>query len=200
MGGSGTCFTVAGQAFKAKENQRVFHAKGMAAMGFGIPSSIGVAVAHKGRRVLTIVGDGGFQLNMQELQTISQRNLPIKIFVIQNDGYHAIRVTQDTYFNKKYIGSSKEFGVSIPSFKKIANTYNFKYTVIKKNKSVSNFIKKILKNNDREIIEIVVDPKKHLYPKLASRINPDGSMYTPSLEDLFPFLDREEFNSNMISK
>ena len=111
LGGSGTCFTVAGQAFKAKENQRVFHAKGMAAMGFGIPSSIGVAVAHKGRRVLTIVGDGGFQLNMQELQTISQRNLPIKIFVIQNDGYHAIRVTQDTYFNKKYIGSSKEFGV-----------------------------------------------------------------------------------------
>lgn len=200
LGGSGTCFTVAGQAFKAKENQRVFHAKGMAAMGFGIPSSIGVAVAHKGRRVLTIVGDGGFQLNMQELQTISQRNLPIKIFVIQNDGYHAIRVTQDTYFNKKYIGSSKEFGVSIPSFKKIANTYNFKYTVIKKNKSLSNLIKKILKNNNREIIEIVVDPKKHLYPKLASKINSDGSMYTPSLEDLFPFLDRDEFNSNMILK
>jgi len=169
-------------------------------MGFGIPSSIGVSMAFPGRRVITIVGDGGFQLNMQELQTISQRKIPIKIFVIQNDGYHAIRVTQDTYFNKKYIGSSKEFGVSIPSFKKIANTYNFNYTIIKNNKSVVSSIKKSFKNNKPEIIEIVVDPKKHLYPKLASKINNDGSMYTPALEDLFPFLDRDEFNSNMIAE
>ena len=200
LGSSGTCFTVSGQVFRVKKDQRVFFAKGMAAMGFGIPSSIGVSMAFPGRRVITIVGDGGFQLNMQELQTISQRKIPIKIFVIQNDGYHAIRVTQDTYFNKKYIGSSKEFGVSIPSFKKIANTYNFNYTIIKNNKSVVSSIKKSFKNNKPEIIEIVVDPKKHLYPKLASKINNDGSMYTPALEDLFPFLDRDEFNSNMIAE
>lgn len=200
LGSSGTCFTVSGQTFRAKKNQRVFHAKGMAAMGFGIPSSIGMAIAFPKRRVLTIVGDGGFQLNIQELQTISQRRLPIKIFVIQNGGYHAIRVTQDTYFNKNYIGSSEEFGVSIPSFKKIANTYNFKYSIIKKNYMIKNQINKILKNNQPEIIELVVDPKKHLYPKLASKINSDGTMYTPSLEDLFPFIDREEYNANMISK
>ena len=83
LGSSGTCFTVSGQTFKSKKNQRVFHAKGMAAMGFGVPSSIGVAYAFSGKRVITIVGDGGFQLNIQELQTISQNNLPIKIFVIQ---------------------------------------------------------------------------------------------------------------------
>lgn len=200
LGSSGTCFTVSGQVFKSKINQRVFHAKGMASMGFGIPSSIGVACAFPQRRVITVVGDGGFQLNIQELETIRQRNLPIKIFVIQNQGYHAIRVTQDTYFNKKYVGSSKEFGVSIPSFKKIAKTYNFKYSLIKKNVLVSKCIKKTFSNLNPEIIELVVDPKKHLYPKLASRINSDGSMYTPPLQDLFPFLDRKEYIENMISE
>jgi len=199
LGSSGTCFTVSGQSFKSKKNQRVFHAKGMAAMGFGVPSLIGVACANPGKRVLTVVGDGGFQLNIQELQTIHQRKLPIKIFVIQNGGYHAIRVTQDTYFNKKYIGSSKEFGVSIPSFKKIADTYNFNYSIIKNNKFVKSSLKKLLKNNKPEIIEVVVDPKKHLYPKLTSKIMSNGSMYTPALQDLFPFLDRDEFNKNMIT-
>lgn len=200
LGSSGTCFTVSGQTFKAKKNQRVFHAKGMAAMGFGIPSAIGLSFANQQKRVITVVGDGGFQLNIQELQTIYQRKLPIKIFVIQNKGYHAIRVTQDNYFNKKYIGSSEEFGVSIPSFKRISKTYNFKYSIIRNNNSVLIGIKKALSNNKPEIIELIVDPKKHLYPKLSSKINSDGTMFTPPLQDLFPFLDRDEYMSNMISE
>lgn len=201
LGSSGTCFTVSGQTFRAKKNQRVFHAKGMASMGFGIPSSIGVCYAYnKKRRVITVVGDGGFQLNIQELQTIYQNKLPIKIFAIQNQGYHAIRVTQDTYFNKNYIGSSKEHGVSIPSFRKVAYTYNFKYSKIENNKNLNKNLKKILKTDIPEIIEVIVDPKKHLYPKLASKLNNDGSMYTPPLQDLFPFIDRDEYYKNMINK
>ncbi len=198
LGSSGTCFTVSGQAFKAKKNQRVFTSKGMAGMGFGLPSSIGATLAMN-KRSITIIGDGGLQLNVQELQTIITNKLKIKVFVFQNKGYHAIRVTQDTYFKKKYIGSTNESGVVMPDIKKIAKSYGIKYSKIKNNKEVNTKLIKILKNNNAEIIEIVIDPKEHLYPKLTSKIGTNGKMTTSPLEDLYPFINRDEFKKIMIS-
>lgn len=200
LGSSGTCFTVSGQVFESKNNQIVFHAKGMAAMGFGIPSAIGACFARNRNLTVTVVGDGGFQLNIQELQTIIHNKLPIKIFVLQNNNYHAIRVTQDTYFNSKYIASSTETGVSIPSFKKIAKAYNFKYSKIQKNNLLANKLKKILNNKSPEIIEVIVNPTKHLIPKLGSVLKKDGTMVSSPLEDLHPLLDRKEFLKNMLIK
>jgi len=200
LGSSGSCFTVAGQVFEPKSRQRVFNAKGMAAMGFGLPSSIGACTAKSNKRTVSIIGDGGFQLNIQELQTIYSNKLKIKLFIFQNKGYHAIRVTQDTYFKNKYIGSSEKNGVSLPDIKKIASSYNLKYSQIKNNKEIESKLLKILNNDKAEIIEIKLDPSKHLYPKLTSQIKADGTMITSPLEDLYPFLDRKIFLKNMLIK
>ncbi len=200
LGASGSCFTVSGQTFKAKKNQRVFTAKGMASMGFGLPSAIGSSLSMNNKRSITIIGDGGFQLNIQELQTIVTNKLKVKIFIIQNQGYHAIRVTQDIYFKKKYVGSSEISGVEIPNIKKVAVAYGLKYSQIKNNKELNNKLKKILNNDIAEIIEVRIDPKKHLYPKLTSQIGPDGKMSTSPLEDLYPFINREELKKIMISE
>lgn len=200
LGSSGTAFTVSGQAFKPKKHQRVFHAKGMAAMGFGLPSAIGASVALNNKMAITFVGDGGFQLNIQELQTIVHNQLPIKIFVINNDGYHAIRVTQENYFENRYVASTAGSGVSLPSFKKIADAYGIGHRTIINNNTVRDEILNTLNNQLPEIIEILVDPGKHLMPKLGSFIKPDGTMASRPLEDLVPLLDRDEFRSNMLTK
>ena len=200
LGASGSCFTVSGQTFKSKKNQRIFTAKGMASMGFGLPSTIGSSLSMNNKRSITIIGDGGFQLNVQELQTIITNKLKVKIFVFQNKGYHAIRVTQDTYFQKNYVGSSEINGVEIPNIRKVANAYGLKYSHIANNKELSNKLKKILNNDIAEIIEVKIDPNKHLYPKLTSQIGPDGKMSTSPLEDLYPFISRDELKKIMISE
>jgi len=200
LGSSGTAFTVSGQAFKPKAQQRVFHAKGMAAMGFGMPSSIGASVAMGHKMAITMVGDGGFQLNIQELQTMVHHQLPIKIVVVNNDGYHAIRVTQENYFQNRYVGSTHESGVSLPNLKKIADAYGMGYRVIENNAGVRDGIAGMLATSGPEIVEIMVDPGKHLMPKLGSYIKPDGTMASRPLEDLLPLLDRDEFRANMFIK
>ena len=200
LGASGACFTVSGQTFKPKKNQRVFTAKGMAAMGFGLPSTIGASLAMKNKRSITIIGDGGFLLNVQEVQTIVTNKLSVKIFIFQNKGYHAIRVTQDTYFKKRYFGSSTDGGVVLPSIQKIANSYNIRYSSISNNREIDDKLNKILKNNIAEIIEVKIDPKKHLYPKLTSRIGSNGKMTTSPLEDLYPFINRDKLKEIMISE
>ena len=200
FGSSGSCYTVTGQTFKAKLNQRVFTAKGMAAMGFGLPSTIGSSIAMNNKRSITIIGDGGFQLNVQELQTIKTNNLKVKIFIFQNKGYHAIRVSQDTYFKNKYFGSSKESGVNIPEIKKITKSYGLKYSCISNNIELNSKLNTILKTDKAEIIEVKIDPKKHLYPKLSSQINSNGKMSTSPLEDLYPFIDRKNLKTIMISE
>ncbi len=200
LGSSGTAFTVSGQAFKPKAFQRVFHAKGMAAMGFGMPSAIGASVAMNNKMAITFVGDGGFQLNIQELQTMVHHELPIKIFVVNNGGYHAIRVTQENFFENRYVSSTVESGVSLPSLTKIAAAYGVLHRSINNNDSVRSEIAATLANPRPEIIEILVDPCKHLTPKLGSFIKPDGTMASRPLEDLVPLLDRDEFLSNMFTK
>jgi acetolactate synthase-1/2/3 large subunit len=200
LGSSGTCFTVSGQAFKPKAHQRVFHAKGMAAMGFGMPSSIGASVAMDGKMAITLVGDGGFQLNIQELQTMVHHQLPIKLFVVSNNGYHAIRVTQENYFKSRYVGSTAETGVSLPALDKIAHAYGMGYRRIDTNGEVRNSVAATLETKGPEIIEIMVDPGRHLMPKLGSYIKADGTMASRPLEDLMPLLDRDEFHANMFIK
>ena len=169
-------------------------------MGFGLPSTIGSSLSMNNKRAITIIGDGGFQLNVQELQTIVTNKLKVKIFIFQNKGYHAIRVTQDTYFKKNYVGSSSVSGVEIPNIKKIVKAYGLKYSQISKNKDIDTKLTKILNNDTAEVIEVKIDPKKHLYPKLTSRIGSNGKMTTSPLEDLFPFINRDELKKVMISE
>jgi acetolactate synthase-1/2/3 large subunit len=126
--------------------------------------------------------------------------LPIKIFVVNNDGYHAIRVTQENYFENRYVGSTADSGVTLPLLKKIADAYGIQHRIIKNNDSVHSVIAATLATQLPEIIEIIVDPEKHLMPKLGSFIKPDGTMASRPLEDLMPLLDRDEFLANMFTK
>ncbi len=199
LGSSGTCFTTSGQVFKPKAKQRVFHAKGMAAMGYGLPSSIGASVALNGKPAVTYIGDGGLMLNVQELQTIAHHHLPIKIFVVSNQGYHAIRVTQETYFGGFFVGSSASSGVSLPKLDELAKAFGLAHSRIETNEDVKRALQRVLPSTYPEIIEVMVDPSKALMPKLSSYIKPDGTMASRPLEDLAPLLPREEFNANMIT-
>ncbi len=200
LGSSGTCFTVSGQVFKSKSGQRVFHGKGMAAMGFGLASAIGASLALNRKLAVTVIGDGGLQLNIQELQTVAHHRLPIKVFVISNEGYHSIRVTQETYFDNFHVASSPASGVSIPNLRRIADAYELGYSRITSNEETREGIRRALGTNAPELIEVMVDPSKPLLPKLSSYIKPDGTMASRPLEDLVPLLDREEFRRNMFIK
>ncbi|MBN1354485.1 MAG: thiamine pyrophosphate-binding protein [Candidatus Omnitrophica bacterium] len=197
-GSSGTCFTVMNQVFKIKKKQRFFTSKGLAAMGYGLPSSIGGCFAGGRRDTVTVIGDGGFQLNIQELQTVAHYRLPIKIFILNNEGYLSIRTTQLTYFNGRFVGSGATSGVSLPSLRKIANAYGMPYRRIKSHARLKNEIKKTLKTKGPVICEVMVNPKKALLPKLASYKKADGDIESRPLEDMVPLLPRKELYSSMI--
>jgi acetolactate synthase-1/2/3 large subunit len=197
-GSSGTGFTVANQVFKIKKGQRFFTSKGLAAMGYGLPSSIGGCFAAGKKETMTIIGDGGFQLNIQELQTIVHHQLPIKIFIFNNQGYLSIRATQQNYCQGRFVGSNSTGGVSFPNLQKIAGAYGISYAKIERNEKLKEQIIQVLKLQGPVICEVMLNPDKYPLPKLASYKKADGSMESRPLEDLFPLLPREEFHSNMI--
>jgi len=197
-GSSGTCFTVTNQVFKIKPGQRFFTSKGLAAMGYGLPSAIGGCFAAGKKETITIIGDGGIQLNIQELQTIAHHKLPIKIFIFNNRGYLSIRTTQAAYFDGCFVGSHPESGVSLPDFSKIAGAYGISYAQISRPKELTKQIKQVLTMQGAVICEVKLNPDKVLLPKLSSSKKEDGSMESKPLEDLTPLLPREEFKSNMI--
>ena len=177
------------QSFKVKFGQRVFSAFGNSPMGYSFPAAIGASIALGKKRVICIDGDGSFQINMQELQTVVNEKLPIKIFIYNNNGYGIIKQFQSLYLGGRYNASGK--GVSIPSYKKIAKAYDIKYLSVSNNSKARNTIKKSLENNEACIIEVFIHPEQKIIPKLA---------FGNPIEDLSPRLNRKEFNSNMISK
>ena len=191
-GSSGTGFTVANKQFRIKEGQRFFSSKGHAAMGYGLPSSLGACFASGGRLTITIVGDGGLMLNVQELQTIRHHGLPIKIFVFNNQGYFSIRTTQKTYFSGHYVGSDPGSGVSLPRLQDLAKAFCLPYEILRTHHSLKSRIDKILSTSGPTLIEVILTPDKPLYPKLSSRRKDDGTMESLPLDDMEPFLPRDE--------
>ena len=177
------------QSFELKIGQRVFSAFGNSPMGYSFPAAIGASIASRKKRVICIDGDGSFQINMQELQTVVNEKLPIKIFIYNNNGYGIIKQFQSLYLGGRYNASGK--GVSIPDYKKIARAYNIQYMSVSKNSSSNKIIKKALKSKSACIIEVFIHPEQKIVPKLA---------FGNPIEDLEPQLSREEFHNNMINK
>ena len=185
----GAHLTWAMQSFKVKKGQRLFSAFGNSPMGYAFPASIGAAFAYeKKKRIICIDGDGSIQINIQELQTAKFNNLPIKIFIFNNDGYGIIKQFQDLYLGKRHEATINKKGVSNPDFKKIAYAYGIKYSNIKTNKEIDTKLTKVLKNKDLEIIEIFVEKEQKIIPKLE---------YGRPIEDLSPLLDRKLFSEIM---
>ena len=139
-------------------------------------------------------------MNIQELQTIKHNKLPIKIFVINNNGYSSIRQTQRNFFNGKMTGSGTDSGVSVPDFVKIGKSFGLKTKRIKNPKTMEKEIKEVLKLNGPVLCEVMVEKEYSFLPKLSSKKLPDGTMVSPTLEDMFPFLDRKEFEENIVNQ
>jgi acetolactate synthase-1/2/3 large subunit len=195
---SGSGFTSSHQALKIKQGQRCFTSNGFAEMGFDLPGAIGACIGANRKRVVTVTGDGGVQMNIQELQTIIHHSLPIKLFILNNNGYLTIRHTENALFNGMESGTGPETGVSIPDIQKLGKAYGFKTFKISEHRHMREKIIEVLENPGPVICEVVTDPIQPLVPKTSFKQLPDGRMISPPLEDLYPFLDRDEFMSNMI--
>ena len=198
--GDGTANTCTFQAISLKKGQRLFTNSGCASMGYDLPAAIGACFANGKKRVICIAGDGSIHLNIQELQTIMHHRLPIKIFVLNNDGYLAIRTTQDAYFGGHYVASDPSSGVTLPDYVKIAEAYGLSTDRIATHDRMETTIQSVLAHPGPVLCEVKMSPVQTLYPKLASEIRPDGTMVSKPLEDMYPFLDRQEFMENMLIK
>jgi len=192
----GTSFTCTMQTFKTKRGQRLFTSSGLAAMGFGLPGAIGAYYA-AGRKTILIVGDGGLQVNVQELQTVVHHRLPILIFVINNEGYLTIKHMQTNHFRRR-VGSDSTSGLSCPDTLKLAFAYGIACERICDQKALDERIDAVLEHPGPYVCEIMMPEEQALIPRTSSMKLSDGTLVAKPLEDLYPFLDREEFLENMI--
>jgi acetolactate synthase-1/2/3 large subunit len=201
IGDAGSAIYAVSQGVKLiHDNQRYIPSSAMATMGYTVPAAIGVSIALKGRRVLAITGDGSLQQNIQELQTYLHYKLPIKLFIWNNDGYLSIRASQKNYFNKRYIGEGALSGVSIPDTLKIASAYGIAAARVRELQQLDEAIQKALDHDGPYILDVITPPDQPIIPAVSSRVNTDGTMSSRPLEDMAPFLDREEYARNMIIK
>jgi len=191
----GTACVVTFQAARLKREQRLYTNSGSASMGYDLPAAIGAAFA-SGRRVVCLAGDGSLQMNLQELQTIRTNNLPIKIFVLNNGGYHSIRQTQSNFFGRLH-GCGAESGVECPATGGLARAYGIPFHEASRASALPEAIAETLAGEGPAICEVLLDPNQQFSPKQASRKLPDGRMESAPLEDLAPFLDRDELAANM---
>lgn len=176
--------------------QRVLANNNCGSMGYDIPCALGAAVATK-KEVIVVTGDGSIMMNLQELQTIVYNKLPIKVVVFENDGYNAVRQTSKNFFNGFEVGCSRESGISFPNFKEVAGTFGFKYNVVNTNKEVEEGLKWLFSEKGNLLLEIKEKLDDPVTPKMMSRMTSDGKFLSPSLEDLYPFLDEEELKKWM---
>lgn len=192
----GTACVVTFQAARLKKDQRLYTNSGSASMGYDLPAAIGAAVA-SGRRVVCLAGDGSIQMNLQELQTIKTNRLPIKIFILNNGGYHSIKQTQANFFGRLH-GCDATSGVECPDAESMARAYGFPFTRVSEATSFDSALKAALAGDGAAICEVVLDPAQPFSPKQSSRRLPDGRMVSAPLEDLAPFLERDELAANML--
>ena len=192
-GSSGGCSEVTMQAFRMKKGMRMFNSEGLGPMGFGIPAAIGGCIAAGRKETICIDGDGGFVMNIQELEVVKRLNLPIKFFVLNNNGYVSIRNTQNTHFEGRLVASSPMSGLSLPSVRNNAYTYGLKYLRIENHYQIEDRIKEFLDLSGPAICEVMLPPTHVTAPKASVYKKADGSFAARPMEDLAPFLDREEF-------
>lgn len=197
-GSSGACSEISMQAFQVKQGQRIFNTEGLGPMGFGVPAALGGCIASGGRRTISVDGDGGFVMNIQELETIKRLNLPIKFFVLNNRGYGSIRHTQDRYFQGRHVASDAASGLTLPDFIAVGRAFGLETARIRHNGELDEVIPQVLNIPGPALCEVLVNPAQKTQPKQASFQRKDGSFVSRPLEDLSPFLPREELQAQML--
>jgi acetolactate synthase-1/2/3 large subunit len=198
VGNSGSAIEIYLLAFPTLHSQRLFHTAGLGAMGYAVPMAIAVAMANPEREVIAVDGDGGFMFNIQELETIRRLQLPIKFFVLNNEGYASIRASQKAYFGESKLGADKTNGVTIPSLTRVGEAFGLSATVIVNQENLRAEVRRVLDMTGPVVCDVHVLPDEMRAPRLQSYQKPDGCFVSKPLEDLFPFLPREEFLANMI--
>lgn len=197
---AGSAYYTTSQALKIKNKQRYITSGAQADMGFTLPASIGVSVATASKNIIGITGDGSFQMNIQELQTIVNFKLPIKIFVLNNGGYLSIRNTMDKFFNSRYYGTDAASGLGLPDTKKIADAYGIPYFKIETSEDIEYKLKEILNYDGYCLVEVICPFKQDILPSSSTKKMDDGKLVSQPLENMFPFLSEEEFKNEMIIK
>ena len=198
-GSSGSCAEITMQAFRVTGGQRIFNTPGLGAMGSGLPASLGAAIAAGGRRVVTVIGDGGLQHNIQELQTIARVRPNLKILILNNNGYASIRTTHNRHFEGRLVCCDPSSGLTLPDTSALAEAYGIPTGRINDNAELADRLPGILEAEGPSIWDVMVQPDLPTAPRIASEVRPDGSIVSKPMEDLWPFLDREELEANMIS-
>ncbi|TXJ53125.1 thiamine pyrophosphate-binding protein [Brachyspira aalborgi] len=194
--GNGSACNIAYQAGEVKKGQRIFWNKGCASMGYGLPASIGACIYNgiynnKKNKVICLDGDGSIMMNIQELQTIKHYNLPIKVFILNNDGYISIKQTQNNFFEGHMVGSSRNSGVSMPDFNKVAKAFGIESVKISRytdDKDLEKQINAVLESEKAIICNVILEDDYIFIPKLLAKKLDDGTMVSPSFENMYPFI------------
>jgi len=198
---AGSAFYAVSQGIQlTKDRQRYIPSGAMATMGYTLPAAIGVSAATGDSRVLAVTGDGSFQQNIQELQTLLHYKLPVKLFILNNDGYLSIKASQKNYFNQRYIGSGPKSGVTMPDTLKICEAYGIAAARVANLADLDQAIQNALNYDGPYVLDVVTPAEQPIIPTVSSRVNPDGSMSSRPLEDMAPFLDRDEYRRNLYVK
>ena len=196
---NGACCVVGHQAYEIKKGSRFANNSAIASMGYGLPAAIGTCIGGNCNQTICLEGDGSIMMNLQELQTILTNKLPIKIFMINNSGYHSIRITQSNLFSEhSKVGIGEESGdLSFPDFKKISEAFGYPYYSACSNKEMKEVVDKVLSLDGPVFCEIFTDTEQRWEPKSSTKRLEDGTLVSPPLEDLAPFLPREELKEIM---
>lgn len=197
---NGSACVVGSHNYVIKKDARFLINSAVASMGYGLPAAIGACIAYGKKDTICLEGDGSIMMNLQELQTVITNKLPIKIFLINNNGYHSIRQTQNNLFaNHSKVGIGLESGdLSFPDFGKLAVAFGYPYFSAHSNSEMKMVVEKALNQEGAVFCEIFVSTEQNFEPKSATKRLADGTLVSPPLEDLAPFLDREELLDNMI--
>jgi acetolactate synthase I/II/III large subunit len=196
---SGAAGEVTYQAMRVKKGQKIRNAAGLGAMGFGLPYAIGACIANNRHRTIVINGDGAFQLNIQELETVKRLNLPIKMFILDNNGYASIRTTQRNMFNGFFVGSDPASGMTMPNVGAIAGAYGIRHESASNHHELSSAIARTLSGEEPALCTIQITQNHVTAPRVQAMKTPEGSMISKPLEDMWPYLQPMEIAQNMIA-
>lgn len=194
-GRAGTCVDTVIHAFEVKKGQRVIATKGLSSMGYGLPAAIGAAIAYPGKKIVINNGDGGFVMNIQELAVVKNLNLPLKIFVLDNHGYATIVATQTNVFKGHFVGCEHESNLALGDIKAVAEAYGIKTFSISKNSEIESVISDALAYDGPVLCDVNVSIRQLIQPRQASFKNEKGQMQSRPLEDMRPFLEKEEIDA-----
>lgn len=197
---SGTSVDIAMKVFKIKQGQRAFLTKGLAAMGFDVPACIGSCIASGGKRTVCVTGDGSVMMNIQELEVIKRRNLPVKLFITDNDGYSMIYGSQNGNFNGRLTGCTRESGLTLPDIEKVAGAFGIKTLRLYSEAELESKVKEVLSAEGPAVCRVRSDIQQKIVPRQANYMKADGQMASRPLDDMTPLLDREELASSQWKK